>query len=217
MYSEIINGVEYRLVTIYGRSKLISESGDAYNFVRRNQKCTTYLNKDGYPCFGGGIPVHQYVALGWVDGYFDGAEVNHIDFDRTNYCASNLEWVTHIDNVHYSSDADRYAVKYGEDNPNFHNDTLHKKLENNPELRVRYYSRPGTQNGRASHIYVYSKDMELIKDFDLIKDCARWLAQKHNKDENKIPHIQSAISTAIKNNKTYLGMLFYKTPQYTSC
>ena len=48
------------------------------------------------------MPVHLYVAYGWVDGYFDGAEVNHKDFDRENYHASNLEWVTHKENIQKS-------------------------------------------------------------------------------------------------------------------
>lgn len=48
------------------------------------------------------MPVHLYVAHGWVDGYFEGAEVNHIDFDITNYDYTNLEWVTHEYNVKYS-------------------------------------------------------------------------------------------------------------------
>ena len=217
MYSEIINGVEYRLVTIGKRSKLISATGDAINFIRRNQKCTVYLNRDGYPCFGGGIPVHQYVALGWVDGYFDGAEVNHKDFDRTNYNADNLEWSSHIDNVHYSSDADRYAKQFGEANPNYGNDTLHKKLVDHPELRKEYYARQNIQNGRATRIYVYSKEMVFIREFPLIKECAIWLANKFSKDESKIPHIQSAISMSMKKHRPYKGYLFFKTPQYTQC
>lgn len=91
MKKEIINGKEYREVTLRGRTKLIAEDGSAINPIRRSQRCTIHYNADGYPCYGGGIPVHLYVAHGWVPGYFEGAEVNHIDFDRNNYHASNLE------------------------------------------------------------------------------------------------------------------------------
>lgn len=100
--NEIINGKEYREVTLRGRTKLIASDGDAINPIRRNQECTIHYNRDGYPCFGGGVPVHLYVAHGWVDGYFDGAEVNHKDFNRENYNSNNLEWVTHLDNISYS-------------------------------------------------------------------------------------------------------------------
>lgn len=102
MYKEIINGKEYREVTLRNRTKLIASDGAAINPKRRKQKVTIYYNADGYPCFGGGIPVHLYVAYGWVDGWFKGAEVNHKDFNRENYDASNLEWVSHSENVQYS-------------------------------------------------------------------------------------------------------------------
>lgn len=100
---EIIDGIEYKEVTIRNRTKLVSKYGDLINPQRRNQKATLHINRDGYPCCGGGVPIHLYVAYGWVEGYFDGAEVNHIDYDRTNYAWTNLEWVTHKENVEHSA------------------------------------------------------------------------------------------------------------------
>lgn len=104
-----IDNKEYRYVELRGRGKYIAEDGAAINPKRRRQKATTHINTDGYPCFGGGIPVHIYVARGWVKGYFEGAEVNHKDFNRLNYHANNLEWVTHKDNINYT-------LKYNYDN-----------------------------------------------------------------------------------------------------
>lgn len=46
--------------------------------------------------------IHRLVAEAFVDGYFDGAVVNHIDGDNRNNRASNLEWTTIKDNVHKS-------------------------------------------------------------------------------------------------------------------
>lgn len=89
-------------MTLRGRTKLIASDGSTINPIRRKQKVTIHYNQDGYPCFGGGVPVHLYVAHGWIDGYFDGAEVNHKDFNRDNYDASNLEWVTHEENIQYT-------------------------------------------------------------------------------------------------------------------
>ena len=116
--SEIINGIEYKEITVRGRTKLVSKYGDLINPRKRNQKATLHMNKDGYPCCGGGIPIHLYVAYGWVDGYFEGAEVNHKDYDRTNYIWTNLEWVTHKENINYSSfNTDHYSKsKNGEQN-----------------------------------------------------------------------------------------------------
>lgn len=103
MESQIIDGKEYRFVELRGRGKWISKDGDAYNPKRVNQKATKHINSDGYPCFGGGIPVHLYVAYAWVSGYFDGAEVDHINYDRGDYSSDNLRWVTHKDNIKHSS------------------------------------------------------------------------------------------------------------------
>lgn len=122
MKNEIIDGKEYREVTLRGRTKLIAADGSAINLFRKNQKATISYNSDGYPCFGGSIPVHMYVAHGWVPGYFEGAEINHKDFDRNNYNADNLEWVTHKQNVDYS-------------------------VNNNPEWNK---SKQGANNGRAN-------------------------------------------------------------------
>lgn len=46
--------------------------------------------------------IHRLVAKYFVDGYFDGAVVNHIDGNNRNNRADNLEWVTVKDNVHCS-------------------------------------------------------------------------------------------------------------------
>lgn len=123
MRTEIIDGKEYREVTLRGRTKLIAKDGSAINPYRRNQKATISYNSDGYPCFGGSVPVHLYVAHGWVPGYFEGAEVNHKDFNIENFNADNLEWITHTENVKYS-------------------------VKNNSEVWNK--SKQGTHNGRAT-------------------------------------------------------------------
>lgn len=46
--------------------------------------------------------IHRLVAEHFVDGYFDGAVVNHIDGNNRNNAASNLEWTTTQDNIHKS-------------------------------------------------------------------------------------------------------------------
>ncbi len=49
--------------------------------------------------------VHRLVAFAFVEGYFDGAEVNHIDGVKTNNVYLNLEWVTTKENVRRAIDA----------------------------------------------------------------------------------------------------------------
>lgn len=46
--------------------------------------------------------VHRLVAENFVEGYFNGAVVNHIDGNNRNNMASNLEWVTTAENIHKS-------------------------------------------------------------------------------------------------------------------
>ena len=44
------------------------------------------------------VGVHILVAQEFVDGWFEGAEVNHKDLNKINNVAENLEWVAHSQN-----------------------------------------------------------------------------------------------------------------------
>lgn len=103
MEEKEFNGKIYRLVTLRNRTKWVAKDGSAINPFKTKQKATVHINPDGYPCFGGGVPVHLYVATAWVDGWFEGAEVNHKDFNRMNYSSENLEWISHKENISYSA------------------------------------------------------------------------------------------------------------------
>lgn len=50
--------------------------------------------------------IHKLVAQAFVDGWFEGAVVNHIDGNKQNNVWANLEWCTRGDN-------NRHAVKLG--------------------------------------------------------------------------------------------------------
>lgn len=69
--------------------------------------------------------VHRLVAEAFVEGYFDGADVNHKDFDRKNNNADNLEWVTKSQNSQWTYNAGRmtcafkdkpYKIKFSDGN-----------------------------------------------------------------------------------------------------
>jgi hypothetical protein len=49
------------------------------------------------------LSVHRLVAKAFVQGYFDGAEVNHRDEDKTNNRADNLEWCSPSYNTQYGN------------------------------------------------------------------------------------------------------------------
>lgn len=63
---------------------------------KKNKYYNIILCKDGLKYTKS---IHRLVAEHFVDGYFEGAVVNHIDGNNRNNDASNLEWTTTRDNV----------------------------------------------------------------------------------------------------------------------
>lgn len=66
-----------------------------------------YYNKYGYQyvdlCMNNKIyrfGVHQLVAKAFVQGWFEGAVVNHKDGNTSNNNYTNLEWITQKENIH---------------------------------------------------------------------------------------------------------------------
>lgn len=53
--------------------------------------------------------VHRIVATCFIPNHLGLPEVNHIDCDRTNNLASNLEWVTHKENMAYCIKLGRFV------------------------------------------------------------------------------------------------------------
>lgn len=70
----------------------------------------TSLDKDGYPRIGVSMPsrkrstkhVHTLVALAWSPQRMPGEQVNHKDRVKHNSNASNLEWLTQIENIRHA-------------------------------------------------------------------------------------------------------------------
>lgn len=52
------------------------------------------------------VKVHRLVALAWVPNPDDKPELNHIDGDKRNNAASNIEWCTRSENA-------KHAVQIG--------------------------------------------------------------------------------------------------------
>ncbi len=88
-------------VSSYGRLKSIN------TVTNEMLPCTAYVNEKGYleiSRAGKGsrpkvrIRIHQEVGKHFVDGWFEGAVLNHMDKNRANCRADNLEWVTPLEN-----------------------------------------------------------------------------------------------------------------------
>jgi hypothetical protein len=48
------------------------------------------------------VTAHRLVAKAFCEGYADGLTVNHIDGNKTNNRADNLEWVSHKNNIRHA-------------------------------------------------------------------------------------------------------------------
>ena len=70
-----------------------------FNFMQGGKQKTVYL--------------HRLVAEYFVENTNGYTEVNHIDEDKTNNDASNLEWCTHLYNCNYGTRNERAAAKTG--------------------------------------------------------------------------------------------------------
>lgn len=95
---------------------IITESGKVYSNKRKKNNKFVELKikgrqyKDRYlsVCLCDENPKHKYVqvhrlvAKYFCDGYFDGAVVNHKDANIHNNHYSNLEWITHKENINKS-------------------------------------------------------------------------------------------------------------------
>lgn len=184
--------MEYRSIIHNHCPCLVSNNGDVKSLNGRGEMVSRKwrYNADGYPVISATghledgakiyrtIAVHILVAKAWVPNPDNKPEVNHLDFDRGNPVASNLEWVTHKENIVYSSDAGRHIKMYGKANPNYGNRTLHQKYLDNPDLSKEKQGRPGGKNGMAIPCTLVCDDIDVRKNFSCRKDAVLWLLEE---------------------------------------
>lgn len=192
--------------------KIISPNGVVY--TRRERIMAKRESTDGYYIaklnvnkHSKSIAIHILVAEHFLPNPNNYPEVNHLDCNRKNNRADNLEWCTHQYNVQYSKLLGHYKGKTGKDNPNYNNHTLREKYKNNPELAKLNNQRPREQNGRCIPIRVYHKNG--VTDFRFIGEAAEYLIE-NGYTHNQINVIRNNITKSIKNNKLYLGCKFEK-------
>ena len=78
------------------------------NYLRTGKEgfIKMYDNKNGYLYVnlnGKMFRVHRLVAEAFIENPNKLTDVNHIDENKYNNCASNLEWMSHKDNVNYGN------------------------------------------------------------------------------------------------------------------
>ena len=137
------------------------------------------LNIYGYPHVAlskkGGyktITVHMLVAYAFVEGYFEGAEIDHIDTNRENNIWTNLRWVTHRENMNNKSTKKRMSENNKDNgNPFYgknHNEETRKKMcENHANFS-------GSKNPKAKMVICIYKDNTKTKPM-CMKELAEYL------------------------------------------
>ena len=60
-----------------------------------------------------GVTVHREVALAFCEGYMEGLVVNHVDGNKANNIATNLEWVTRSYNSVHGNKLKKEDVVFG--------------------------------------------------------------------------------------------------------
>lgn len=145
-------------------------------FINKDGYCKVKLNKDGK---SKEFFVHRLVAQAFIENPDNKLEVNHIDFDRTNNRASNLEWVSHSENIHKTVDAGRHVTQLydfsGENNPNYGNHILHERYQRFPEEIEKLVHR-GALNSKSRPVCLTHKDTERV--FESMTECAAFLKQE---------------------------------------
>lgn len=112
------------MVAIKERWEVIAQFPDYevsnYGQVRRLWKehtrlKKTRLNQDGYEIVhlskdgaNKHRAVHRLVAMAFINNPNDLPEVNHIDGNKENNCANNLEWVSRSENMKHA-----YSIGHG--------------------------------------------------------------------------------------------------------
>ena len=141
------------------------------------------LSKDGYKYVGFGengkkfrLRVNRVIAVTFIPNPDNLPEVNHIDCDRTNNRADNLEWVSHQENV-------AYCVKLGRwKNNNPGRPVIAINLDTFDVFRFE------SQHEAACQLSVVQQSISSVIKGKLNKTHGYWFT---NADENAIEKVRS--------------------------
>lgn len=165
----VINMKEKQICTIpyYAKVKpyyYIRDNGDVISKVYTNNKVLSqrYNTKgylmvslnEGFKC----VKVHRLVALAFIPNKENKPQVNHIDGNKENNNANNLEWVTNQENMNHAKETGlRNPAEWGTGKNNYQFDKYHK--DNKTVLQ-------------------YTSDGQFIKEYPSQASAARSIGRK---------------------------------------
>lgn len=156
------------------REKILRSRADKYGYL--------YVSL----CKGGKVKtykVHRLVAIAFVDGYFEGAVVNHKDECKDNNAWTNLEWCSYEYNNTYN---DRHKRAGDKNKGRNHTEESKKKMSEKKKGKYK-----GNENPRAKKVMC----LETGEVFTTVKEA-----------EEFINVSRSAITQAIKRNGSCKGL-----------
>lgn len=146
-------------VSSIGRIKSLPRNGTINK--ERILKCT--VDKDGYLKVNLSknniqrkIIVHRLVAMAFISNPYNYPQVNHIDGNKQNNEATNLEWVSNKENI-------QHAYKIGL--------ITHEKITKN----LKHYSEIGKKNPKSVQVVQYDLNGNFIKEWGSVNQIQKEL------------------------------------------
>lgn len=178
---------------IYQISNLGRVKSTRKNIIRNNQN-----GKDGYKIIslwnkgkGKTFSIHRLVAETFIPNPDSKPVVNHIDGNKQNNNADNLEWCTNSEN-------DLHAFRLG------------LRTVNKTGI-----GRFGNLNGASKSVYMLDKDTEkIIKKFNSLADAGRFLGRNANHMSHIAQQINGKRKTAYGYKWRYADDENYSSEQY---
>ena len=103
IWKDIVDYENLYQISNYGNVKSLN-----YRRIGKEHLLKQTTNNDGYKLImlykngrGKMFSIHRLVAQTFIPNVLNKKEINHIDRDKTNNCANNLEWCTHKENTDY--------------------------------------------------------------------------------------------------------------------
>lgn len=110
-----------------------------------------WINSNGYYFIGlmkdgkrKTIAVHILIAKLFIENPYNKPEVNHIDTDKSNNRADNLEWNTRLENAEHAVKSGRYRRKLSDDDVIFIRNNYKEKRYSQCELSKMFDVSPAT-------------------------------------------------------------------------